>query len=117
MRHWDDPLLTEIHEVLYRLGVRATIQGFLETSAAVYLVMRRRDRSRFSIMEVYRKIAELYHTDLDAIDPRIRRVIRIAWKSNPEALSRMAGRPLEAVPTPRQFIDILGRHLIFRRLW
>lgn len=107
-----DPLLTEIHDLLYQLGVRATIQGFFETSSAVFLAMRREDDSpRFSIMDIYGKISKLYNVELDMIDPRIRRVIRIVWKNCPERLSRIAGEELETMPSPRQFVTILCRHL------
>ncbi|MBQ9493859.1 MAG: hypothetical protein IJR54_09050 [Oscillibacter sp.] len=116
MRHWNAAsLLTEIHDLLYRLGVKATIQGFFETSCAVFLVMRQRDRPWFSIMEIYREISALYHIDLEVIDPRIRRVIRKIWKSNPELLNRIAGEELRTMPTPRHFINILCRYLTLKQ--
>ena len=111
-----DPLLTEVHDLLYRLGVKATIQGFFETSCAVFLVMRREDRSWFSIMDLYAEIANLYHMDQKTIDPHIRHVIRKVWKSNPERLNRIAGEELETMPSPREFINILCRHLTSRGL-
>ena len=115
MKRWEvDPLLTEIHEALYELGVKAKIQGFFETSCAIFLVMQQPDRSWFSIMELYQKICILYRVPLDVIDPRIRRVIQIAWKCNPELLSHFAGRRLERRPTPRQFVEIMRRFLTSR---
>ncbi len=115
MKRWEvDPLLMEIHDALYKLGVKAKIQGFFETSCAIFLVMQQSDRSWFSIMELYQKICILYRVPFDAIDPRIRRVIQIAWKRNPELLSRFAGRRLERRPTPRQFIEIISRFLASR---
>ena len=112
MERWEvDPLLTEIHDALYKLGVKAKIQGFFETSCAIFLVMQQPDRSWFSIMELYQKICILYHVPSDVIDPRIRHVIQIAWKRNPALLSRMAGRRLEQRPTPREFIEIMRSFL------
>ena len=112
MREWNiDPLITEIHNLLYRLGVKATMLGFFETSCAVFLVMQKVNRSWFSIMSVYQRISELYHVDIDLIDPRIRYVINKIWKRNPELLSMMAGQALETRPTPREFINILCDYL------
>ena len=111
-REWKiDPLITEIHDLLYRLGVKATISGFFETSGAIFLIMQSPRRSKFSIMRLYRRISELYHVDFEDIDPRIRRVIRKIWKKNPELLSRFAGEPLRRCPTPRQFFNILCDYL------
>lgn len=112
MGNWEvDPLLTRIHDLLYRLGVRATMQGFFETSCAVFLVMQQPENSWFSIMEIYQKICILYRVSFDAVDPRIRRVIQKIWKRNPELLSRLAGRELKKAPTPREFIEIMRRAL------
>ena len=112
MREWKiDALITEIHETLYRLGVKATISGFFEATCAVFLVMQKVNRERFSIMSVYRRTSELYHVEFDSIDPKIRRLIYRIWKSNPELLKRMAGRELTKAPTPREFINILCDYL------
>lgn len=112
MREWKiDALITEIHETLYKLGVKGTISGFFEATCAVFLVMQRLNRERFSIMSVYRRISELYHVEFDSIDPRIRRLIHRIWKSNPTLLKEMAGRDLEKAPTPREFINILCDYL------
>ena len=112
MREWKiDELITEIHNTLYRLGVKATMSGFFETTCAVFLVMQKINRSWFSIMSVYQRISELYHIDIDVIDPRIRYVIVRIWKRNPELLSMMAGERLEKRPTPREFINILCDYL------
>jgi len=108
------PVLTEIHDLLYQFGVKATIQGYFETSSAIFLAMRRQqeDDPWFSIMDIYREISELYHVELGDIDPRIRRVIRIAWRNQPEYLNRIAGEKLQAQPSPRQFIGILSGYLL-----
>ena len=115
MTRWKvDPLLTDIHELLYRLGLKASIQGFFETSCAVFLVMQQPRGSWFSIMEVYRKISILYHVDFGAVDPLIRRSIVRIWKRNPELLCCLAGERLRTRPTPRQFIEIMRGYLILR---
>ena len=116
-RRMINPALTEIHDLLYQFGVKATIQGYFETSSAIFLAMRRQQEGDpwFSIMDIYREISELYHVELGDIDPRIRRVIRIAWKTQPEYLSRIAGEKLQAQPSPRQFIDMLSGYLLERR--
>ena len=108
-------LLTDIHELLYQLGVKATTQGFFETSCAVFLVTRRSGYEWFSITETYEDISAIYRTDFDDIDPRIRRVIQTIWKKNPELLSCLAGRTLDERPTPRQFLESTRRYLIFRK--
>ena len=115
MERWEvDPLLTEIHNALYELGVKAKIQGFFETSCAIFLVMQQPENEWFSIVEIYQKICILDHVAFDAIDPRIRKVIKRIWKRNREGLSRMAGRRLERRPTPREFIEIMRRFLASR---
>ena len=111
------PILTEIHDLLYQFGVKATIQGYFETSSAIFLATRRQQEGDpwFSIMDLYREISELYHVELGEIDPRIRRIIRLAWKNKPEYLSRLAGEELQAPPSPRQFIGILSGYLLERK--
>ena len=116
MEDWTiDPILTDIHDLLYRLGVKATTQGFFETSCAVFLVMQRPEGSWFSIMELYQKISMIYRTELPDVDPRIRRVVALIWKRNPGLLSRLAGRELQEHPTPRRFIEIMRRYLFARK--
>lgn len=114
-RNADAALVTEIHDLLYRLGVRATHQGFLETSCAVFLVMRQRGALWFSIMDVYRQVSELYHMDLDVIAPRIRVVIRKIWRNHWAELNGLTEEALETIPTTRQFIEILCAYLYKRR--
>ncbi len=87
------------------------MQGFLETSCAIFLVMQKPERSWFSIMEIYQKICILYHIGLDVVDPRIRYLINKIWTRNPKSLSRIAGRELKARPTPREFLEIMRRAL------
>ena len=111
----DASLVTEIHDLLYRLGVRATQQGFLETSCAVFLVMRQRGPLWFSIMDVYRQISDLYHMDLDVIAPRIRRIIRKIWRYHRAALNGLTSKDLETIPTTRQFLQIVCSYLYKRR--
>ena len=107
-------LLTQTHDLLYILGVRATMMGFFETSCAVYLLSQEPDNAWFSIMELYQRISELYHVDIDEIDPRIRRVIGKVWSKHPEILRRISGEKLEKQPSPRQFIQML-RHYLYKR--
>ena len=114
-RNADALLITEIHDLLYRLGIRATRQGFLETSCAVFLVMRQREPLWFSIMDVYQQVSELYHMDIHVIDPRIRLIIRKIWREHRATLNGLIGKELESVPTPRQFIQILCGYLHKRR--
>lgn len=107
-------LLTQTHDLLYILGVKATMMGFLETSCALYLLMQKPDNTWFSIMELYQQISELYHVDIDEIDPRIRRVIGKVWSKHRELLRRISGEELEQQPSPRQFLQML-RHYLYTR--
>ena len=113
--HDADTLITEIHDLLYRLGLKATIQGYFETSGAVYLVMERGGDPDFSIANVYQEISKLYCVDLDLIDLRIRAVIKKIWKRNPELMNYLAGENLRKAPTPRQFILMLCHYLFLRQ--
>lgn len=106
-----DTFLTQIYNLLYRLGVRANVCGFRYASCAIFLSMKEPERLRFLSRELYPEIARLYRVEPDDVRDGIRRVIVLIWKKNPRYLQQLAGQPLHTCPTPRQFILFTSQYL------
>lgn len=107
-----DPSLTQIYNLLYRLGVGANICGFRYLSCAIRLSLERPERLDRISRELYPEIARLYCVQEDDVRKEIRRVISIIWTRNPQAVERLARQSLRQKPSPKQFIASVCRHFV-----
>lgn len=103
--------ITEIYDLLYRLGLTANYTGFFHTSCAVWLVLRQPQRLRLVTKWLYPEVAKRYRTNWKAVERNIRTVISVVWERCPELLGRMAGTRLDKRPRPAQFLSILAAYL------
>ena len=103
--------ISEINELLYRLGVTANYTGFFHTSYAIKLCVERQDRLVQVTKMVYPEVAKEYNTNWKAVERNIRTACQRAWRVNRKHLSDLAGYPLYAPPAASDFISIIAAHL------
>lgn len=98
--------------LLRQLGVGYSYLGFQYTIAALEIV--RKDPQLFGYIEkgVYAPVSEQFETSGLHVQRNISTMIRVIWNAgNREFLTEIAGRPLEARPKCREFLEILAAHL------
>ena len=102
----DDELLTEIYDLLYFLGLRATRTHFFHTSFAIYLAVQDPDRLLLVTKWLYPDVAKHYATNWNAVERNIRTAVTVVWRENREGLlAEDLNRSLERFPND---IDILS---------
>lgn len=105
----ENPPLSKIYDILYRLGFSADYTGFFYTSYAVWLSVRQPERLLLVTKWLYPDVARHYGTNWLTVERNIRTVASVAWGNNPRLLSELAGYTLTEKPTASQFISILTR--------
>lgn len=103
----EDFNISEVYDILYRLGVTADYIGFYHASYAIYLAVIHPKRLLFVTKLLYPAVAKHYDTSWHRVERNIRTVVGIAWRSNRELLVELARHPLPDKPTPAQFLAIL----------
>lgn len=107
----DQELLTEIYDLLYYLGLRATRTHFFHLSFAVYIAAQNPDRLLSMTKWLYPDVADHYATRWQAVERNIRTAIAAVWLSHREELCDLAGYQIDRRPTPSTFIRILAAAL------
>lgn len=105
------PSLVQIYDALYQLGATANYVGFFYTARAIWLCAQEPDRLLLVTKWLYPDVAEHYKTNWKAVERSIRTVITVAWTTNPERLSQLAGYGLTQKPRPAQFLAIMSKGL------
>ena len=100
--------ISEVYNILYRLGVTADYTGFFHTSYAIYLAVLHPKWLLLVTKLLYPAVAKHYGTSWQRVERNIRTVIGIAWNSNRPLLAELARRPLPEKPAPARFIAILA---------
>ena len=108
--------ISEVYDVLYRLGITADYIGFFHTSYAVYLAVLHPKRLLLVTKLLYPAVAKHYETSWQRVERNIRTVIGIAWSSNRPLLVELARHPLCEKPTPAHFLAILAASFRHRPL-
>lgn len=99
--------MTDICDLLYRLGVTANYTGFFYTAYAVRLCMERPERLLLVTKWIYPEVAKRYGANWRAVERNIRTVGRIIWRENRPLLEEVAHRRLEQKPHNAQLLAIL----------
>lgn len=99
--------MTEIYDLLYRLGVTANYRGFFHTAYAVLLCMEQPERLSLVTKWLYPEIAKQNGTSWKAVERNIRTVGDIIWRENRSLLEEVAHRRLEKKPRNAQLLAIL----------
>ncbi len=99
--------MTEIYDLLYRLGVTANYTGFFHTAYAVSLCVEQPDRLLLVTKWLYPEVAKQYRTNWKAVERNIRAVSCIIWREGRSLLEELAHRRLEQKPRNAQMLAIL----------
>lgn len=100
--------MTDIFDLLYRLGVTANYTGFLHTAYAVSLCAEQPERLQLVTKWLYPEVAKQYGSSWQAVERNIRTVGDIIWRENRPLLEELAHRKLERKPPSAQLLAILG---------
>lgn len=103
--------LTDIYDLLYRLGITANYVGFFHTAYAVLLAARQPERLLLVTKWLYPDVADHYQTTWKAVERNIRTVTAVVWRSRKELLCQLAQGELAAKPRSAQFLSILVNSL------
>lgn len=103
-----DNVITDIYDLLYRLGVTPNYIGFLYTAYAVKLCAERQERLFSVTKQVYPEVAKKYHTNWKAVERDIRTVVNIIWTKNRALLGETVHRPIFERPKTAQFLAMLS---------
>lgn len=103
--------MTDIYDLLYRLGVTANYIGFFHTACAVSLCVEQPDRLLVVTKWLYPEVAKQYQSNWKAVERNIRTVGGIIWRENRSLLEELARRPLEQKPRSAQLLAILASSL------
>ena len=106
----DAPEISEIYDLLYRLGIAGNYTGFFQTAYAVYLATRQPERLLLVTKWLYPEVARHYGTNWTSVERNIRTVTEIAWNGHRSYLEFLAQRPLDSRPSPSCFLSILTMH-------
>ena len=105
-------VLTEIYDLLYRLGITANYTGFFHMGYAVKLCCERPERLLMVTKWVYPEVAKHYQTNGKAVERNIRTVGKVLWEQNRPAREQLAGRPLSDKPGNAQLLAMLSHCLL-----
>lgn len=99
--------MTEICNLLYRLGVTANYTGFFQTAYAVQLCLERPERLLLVTKWLYPEVAKKYGTNWRAVERNIRTVSHIIWRESRPLLEGMTHKRWEQKPQNAQLLAIL----------
>ena len=100
--------MSDIYDLLYRLGVTANYTGFFHTAYAVALCIEQPDRLLLVTKWLYPEVAKRYDTKWSAVERNIRTTCDIIWREKRSLLETLAQRPLPQKPRPAQLLAILA---------
>ena len=103
--------MTDVYDLLYRLGVTANYTGFFYTAYAVSLCAEQPDRLLLVTKWLYPEVAKQYRTKWKVVERNIRTVNNIIWRENRPLLEHLARRRLAAKPRNAQLLAILAASL------
>ena len=100
--------LTEIYDLLYRLGLTADSVCFFHTAYAVWLCVQQPERLQLVTKWLYPEVAKHYKTTWSAVERNIRRATTQIWDMSASRLSAIARCPLPERPRTARFLAILA---------
>jgi len=101
-------MITDIYDLLYQLGIKATYKGFFHTSYAVLLSVENKQRLLFVTKWLYPEVAKHYNTTPECVERNIRTIATIAWQSNPALLQTLARYQISRKPSTSELVAILA---------
>ena len=105
----------DIQRLLILLGIGMQYMGFKLCSQAIFLAIQEPDRLLATSKWLYPDVAKRCGVNCQCVERNIRTVIAVAWKTNPQLLSELAGYSLSCRPKATQFIAILVFYFLQRK--
>lgn len=102
-----EPGITRVYELLYRLGMTPNYVGFFYIASAVWLAMEEPQRLLLVTKWLYPEVAKAYQTSWETVEHGIRSAITRLWRT-PDLLRETLKVPLETKPAPAKFISLLA---------
>ena len=107
--------MTDIYDLLLRLGVTANYIGFFHTAFAVHLAIQEPERHLLVTKCLYPEVAGQYQTNWSCVERNIRMIAEIAWNRGRPFLEELARHPLMDRPKASEFLAILAAYLLPRQ--
>ena len=105
-------VLTEIYDLLYRLGITANYTGFFHMGYAVKLCCERPERLLMVTKWVYPEVAKRFGTTASRVERAIRHAIEVAWdRGDVDVLNSYFGYTIHngrGKPTNSEFIAMIA---------
>lgn len=99
-------------QLLFRLGIRSTYNGFHYLCYALELCKQNEDYLLKVQKLLYSEVAERYGVSRDSVEHCLKTVVNACWdRGDQKFLIKISGCEMTGKPTPREFIDILYYHL------
>lgn len=102
-----DRICNEVQQLIYSLGVSGNYKGFCQTTYAVVLAVQDPQYLLSVTKKLYPDVAKYFGTTWTAVERNIRTIVAIAWETDSERLSAIAGYSLSQKPNVAQFLSIL----------
>lgn len=108
--------MTDIYDLLLRLGVTANYIGFFHTAFAVHLAIQEPERLLLVTKCLYPEVAGQYQTNWSCVERNIRMIAEIAWNRG-LSIPRRAGPPSTDGQSQKHlnFWQILAAYLLPRQ--
>ena len=104
--------ISEVREIMGRLGVTPNYKGFYYTVYAVCLVADKPERLLLVTKWLYPEVARHYETTVNAVERDIRTVVGIMWNENRKALEEIFRYRITTKPTVSQFLAMITSYLL-----
>lgn len=102
--------ISEIYDLMCRLGVTSNYTGFFNASYAVYFAIQHPECLMQVTKWLYPEVAKHYGTTPAAVEHSIRAAVDMAWSKNRAMLETIARYPLGRKPKAAEFISIMAVH-------
>ena len=104
--------ISQVYDLLYRLGITANYMGFFHTARAVYLSAQQPEKLLFVTKWLYPEVAKCYQISWLCVERNIRTASGLAWTQNRTMLEQLSHQALPVKPSASRFIAILTAYLL-----
>ena len=104
--------MNHIYQLLHRLGIKRTYQGYYHLATAIWLVNENEERLLYIHKLLYQEVALIHKTTAFCVERNIRTVKMHCWnKGDLLILEEIAGCPMTDIPSNSEFIDMLACYI------
>lgn len=104
--------MTEIYDILSDLGIGRRYIGRNYLALGIHITMSDENYFFGVTKNLYPDIAKYYGTTWNCVERDMRTAIGACWRTRRDYLEKLAGPPLQRIPKPVDFIDIIVTYLL-----